>query len=43
MKKKVFGDILEMNRTFLDYKNEGYKTKSKNWHFSKTVNMVLIK
>ena len=43
MKKKVFGDILEINKTFLDYKNEEYKTKSKNWHFSKTVNMVLIK
>ena len=34
MKKEVFGDILEINKTFLDYKNEEYKTKSKNFENS---------
>ena len=37
-KENVFYDILERKNTFLPYKNKKFK-KSKNWHFSKGVNL----
>ena len=39
-KKKMFGDILDKNKAFLDYKTAELK-KSKNWHFSKGVCVCL--
>ena len=36
--ENVFYDILERNNDFLGYKNKQFK-KSKNWHFSKGVNL----
>ena len=35
--ENVFFDILQRKNAFLGYKNKKFK-KSKNWHFSKTVN-----
>ena len=35
--ENVFGDILERQNAFLNYKNKKFK-KSKNWHFFKGVN-----
>ena len=37
-KENVFYDILEQKHAFLGYKNKKFK-KSKNWHFSKGVNL----
>ena len=34
--EKMFGDILDRNKAFLDYKN-GQLKNSENWHFSKGV------
>ena len=36
--ENVFYDILKRKNAFLDYKNKNV-TKSKNWHFSKGVNL----
>ena len=36
--KNVFYDILERKNAFLDFKNNKFE-KSKNWHFSKGVNL----
>ena len=36
----MFGDILDRNKAFLDYKTAELK-KSKNWHFSKGVCVCL--
>ena len=36
--ENVFYDILEQKNAFLSYKNKNFK-KSKNWHFSKGVNI----
>ena len=36
--ENVFYDILERKNAFLAYKNKKFK-KSKNWHFSKGVNL----
>ena len=36
--ENVFKDILEQKDAFLSYKNKNFK-KSKNWHFSKGVNL----
>ena len=38
--ENVFHDILERKNAFLGYKNKKFK-KSKNWHFSKGVNLWL--
>ena len=37
-RENVFYDILERKNAFLGYKNKKFK-KSKNWHFSKGVNL----
>ena len=37
--ENVFTDILERKNAFLSYKNNKFK-KSKNWHFSKGVNLM---
>ena len=37
-KKNVFSHILEWRNAFLGYKNKKFK-RSKNWHFSKWVNL----
>ena len=37
-KESVFYDILERKNAFLSFKNQKFK-KSKNWHFSKGVNL----
>ena len=39
--ENVIYDILERKNAFLGFKNKKAK-KSKNWHFSKEVNMVLL-
>ena len=36
--ENVFNDILKGKNAFLGYKNKKFK-KSKNWHFSKGVNL----
>ena len=36
--ENVFYDILDREKAFLGYKNKKFK-KSKNWHFSKGVNL----
>ena len=39
--ENVFYDILERKSAFLSYKNKKFK-KSKNWHFSKGVNLWFL-
>ena len=40
-KENVFYDILHRKNTIVAYKNKKFK-KSKNWHFSKGVNVVWV-
>ena len=40
-KESVFEDILERKNAFLGYKNKKFY-KSKNWHFSKGVNLYFL-